>query len=140
MYRIRILHNYYDLYKPTDAYSASGLLVRGPNMILTAWRTGSDGSYLYVVNDRKTLIWVCEQTPDPVRLANEQRKLNEYTKEKVTDEELSRFKQPPGAQEANRQGPNKENKENVAARIKANSEVLAENDQCVQAKVVKGRP
>ena len=106
-------------------------------MILTAWRTGADGSQLYVVNDRNTLIWVCEQTPDPVRLANEQRRLNEYTKDKVTDEELSRFKPPSGEKDANRQGANKENKENVANRIKENSEVLAENDQCVLAKVMK---
>ena len=133
VYKIVILHHYFDLAdnRPTRRFAATGLLVRAPNVILTARRTDSaDNSELYEENSRNSLIWVCEQTPDPVRLANEERRLKETTKEKLSEEELSRFKEATTKQDTSK-------KEKAEDRIKANSTFLAEKDQCVVATVKK---
>jgi pSer/pThr/pTyr-binding forkhead associated (FHA) protein len=137
VYQIRILHHYFDLYKPTRSFAASGLLVRAPNVILTARLSdAADDSELYEENSRTSLIWVCEQTPDPVRLAYEEKKLKDTTKDNLKDnvkeEELNRFK------EVSKQTKDKGDKpEALESRIKANSTELAEKDQCVVATVKK---
>jgi pSer/pThr/pTyr-binding forkhead associated (FHA) protein len=130
VYKIVILRHYYDLTKPTLRFSLSGLLVRTPNVILTAQRSDlSDNANLFEENSHTSLIWVCEQSPDPVRLANEKKRLEEE-KTKVSDEDLSRFKEATG----NKQAAKKEKPEE---RQKNNSSDLAEKEQCVVATVKK---
>jgi pSer/pThr/pTyr-binding forkhead associated (FHA) protein len=130
VYKIGILTHYYEFGStPSSRYWATGLLVRAPNVILTARRGNTDGEDLY---DTTSLVWVCEQEPDPVRLAAKEEELKKTTADKFSAEELSRFKAAPGKQDA-KQDPGKQ----AAKKVQDNSTYLAEKAQCVEATVAK---
>jgi pSer/pThr/pTyr-binding forkhead associated (FHA) protein len=126
VFKIHILTHYYDLGKTARPFSTTGLLVRAPNVILTARGSDADGDDVY---DTSSRVWVCEQEPDPVRLAAKERELKET--KTVSEEDLSRFKEATGKQEGGKQ------KKVVEERIKANSTFLAEKAQCVEATIKK---
>jgi pSer/pThr/pTyr-binding forkhead associated (FHA) protein len=124
VFKIHVLTHYYDLGKKARPFFTTGLLVRAPNVILTARGSDADGDDVY---DTSSRVWVCEQEPDPVRLQAKERELKDT--KTVSEEDLSRFKEATGKQEGGKQ------KKVVEERIKANSAFLAEKAQCVEATI-----
>src|SRR5262245_14345285 len=77
VYRIIIYKYLYHPTIPTEDYYATGLLVREPNLVITTRISDKRGEELYTDPDlldfrsrlTGTRLVVCEQEPDPVRLA-----------------------------------------------------------------------
>jgi pSer/pThr/pTyr-binding forkhead associated (FHA) protein len=131
VYRIGILAYFYDLYRPTQRYTATGLLIREPNVIVTTRLFDSEGNDIYANHERTgTVLWVCEQEPDPVRLAAQKREYEERGKDR--DEELARFKELDRLAEDRKKARTAAKAEDIIKRYSAD---LAERASCVSATV-----
>lgn len=107
VYRVTILHNFFNRNLPTEKLVATAVLVKSPNLLLTTTLIGSDGRDVYDIYDyidknypdySKLMASVCEAEPDPVRLQNEREKVNKQFAEKKVEPEkeksdLKRFKE-----------------------------------------------
>jgi pSer/pThr/pTyr-binding forkhead associated (FHA) protein len=70
LYKISVLTYYNYFYRPTVRVTATGVLIREPNMVLTTLLYDVEGNNLYRdVNRMGTSIFVCEQEPDQTRVA-----------------------------------------------------------------------
>lgn len=142
VYRITILAYHYDRFRPTERYSATGVLVGAPSQILTTRLFDTNGEDLYADHQIKgTLMWVCEQEPDPVRVSAKRREIEDAAKSTGQDE-LNRFKE---VERANELRAKQDGKRPVAQkalekedeRIRSNASSLAEKSTCVEARVKK---
>ena len=95
VYRIRILHNFYYWDKPTELYTATAVLVRAPNLLLTTRLVDSGNVGVYETYEKvaeydekrgRFTVDVCQEEPDRVRVETEKRAtkdLQDKDKEKI---------------------------------------------------------
>lgn len=103
VYRIRIAHNYYFWDKPTEIITATAVLVRAPNFLLTTRLVDSEGVGVYETYQRfadgeerrdRYTVNVCEEEPDRVRMEKELRDLEKELKDDSAELEKPNPKDP----------------------------------------------
>lgn len=135
VYRIKILAHYYNLYRDTRRYTASGILFKEPNLFLTTKLYDEDGDLLYV--SPGTIIGICEQQPDPVIVAAKARELEEKFKDNKIEQERFAEIKPKTGEKGTKGAEKSKEKEDAKTRNTAHSQDLAELEYCIRATVKK---